>query len=221
MPRAPAGGGTAAHHNSLNSRGATIIKHPVETTDAAGKVKWTGPRVPLCEVNRELIRLLGAADAAPIAAQLAALQPGERAAKVRPRATPITGIPQCLSGWNRQPSAGAAPLTDKQIASLSDEEFARASPGHSTQWMSSHAPARRNFTTNDPPGATHPRRVRRAFFYFFEQPHRPCFQRTDFVKTAHHPASRAYFAHEYGHKRTGKRRAARAVRRMQARESLT
>ena len=106
------------------NRGATIIKHPVESTDAAGKMKWTGPRVPLCEVNRELIRLLGAADAAPIAAQLAALQPAERAAKVRPRATPITGIPECLSKWNRQPSAEAAPLTDKAIEALSDEEFA-------------------------------------------------------------------------------------------------
>lgn len=111
------------------NRGATIIKHPVCGFDAEGREVWTGPRVPLCEVNRELIRLLGAAEAAPISAQLAALQPKERAAKPSPRPTPITGTPQCLAKWNRNPDAEAAPLTDKQIEALSDEEFAARMAG--------------------------------------------------------------------------------------------
>jgi hypothetical protein len=100
-----------------SNRGATILDHR------------TGQRRPLCEVSRDVVRLLGA-DAAPITDTLAALQPGDRPAKARPPGKTIvpTGVQGITPQWeakrHRQPSAEAAPLTDKQIEELSDEDFA-------------------------------------------------------------------------------------------------
>jgi hypothetical protein len=120
------------------NRGVTIIKHPVCITDGAGKETWTGPRFPLCEVNRELVRLLGATEAAPISAQLAALQPKPKAKVRTPRPMPVNAqgrtpaegrTPEWEAKRHRQPDAEAAPLTDKQIESLSDEEFAARMAG--------------------------------------------------------------------------------------------
>jgi len=114
------------------NRGATVIKHPVKSTDGEGKEKWTGPRVPLCEVNRELVRLLGA-DAAAISVQLAALQPvrREKVREARPIPVPAEGrtpaggrTPEWQAKRERHESAEVAPLTDKQIEALSDEDFA-------------------------------------------------------------------------------------------------
>jgi hypothetical protein len=120
------------------NRGATIIKHPVCITDAAGKETWTGPRFPFCEVNRELVRLLGATEAAPISAQLAALQP-VRKAKVRPvRLMPVPAegrtaaegrTPEWEAKRLRDRTAEARPLSDKEIEALSDEEFAARMAG--------------------------------------------------------------------------------------------
>jgi hypothetical protein len=84
-------------------------------------------------VNRELVRLLGATEAAPISAQLAALQPVRKAKvrPVRPMPVPAEGrtaaegrTPEWEAKRLRDRTAEARPLSDKEIEALSDEEFA-------------------------------------------------------------------------------------------------